>query len=134
MTTPAATPNLDKLSPEIRSLVQEYAFKYGIPAEFLATVIIAESGGDPNSVNDTRGQTLPSGYSPEYSVGLIQLNLLGGQGGDYRGQPDWALKEAAKKLLDPRANLDIGVPPIADAYQKAQAKGETGQDLWDDVM
>lgn len=60
------------------------AAKHGFPdPELAAAIAMAESGdkrtllADTNATNDTRNRTeLPSGWMPEYSVGLWQINKI----------------------------------------------------------
>lgn len=46
-------------------------------ARTMTAIAIKESGGKTRATNDTRGRkNLPSGHSPEYSLGLWQINVL----------------------------------------------------------
>lgn len=56
----------------------ELARAAGFPDPKLAVAIaMAESGGVPNAITDTRGSVnLPHGTIAEYSIGLWQINLL----------------------------------------------------------
>lgn len=73
--------------------VRAVAAAAGFPnPDLMAAVAMAESGGDPRVVRDTRGQSLPPGQYPEYSVGLWQINLL--------ASPQYT----AAQMMDPATN------------------------------
>lgn len=78
---------------EIWDLCEEFAANYGIPLGLLVGLVAHESRGNPDP---------PSG--PAY--GLLQLERGTGQGGSH----------PVSDLLDPRKNLEIGVPNIAAAW------------------
>lgn len=61
-----------------RAALMDIATRAGFPDPHFATAIaLAESGGVPNAITDTRGAThLPPHTQPEYSIGLFQINLL----------------------------------------------------------
>lgn len=78
--------------------------------EYLAMGIAgAESGWDPNAVGDN-GQ----------SYGLFQLNIAGGQGTDYTGEP--------QLLLNPRLNARIAMQAIVKAAWMCGNQGKEGTD------
>jgi hypothetical protein len=74
--------------------LRELAARVGFPdPDTAAAVAMAESGGNPSAVNDTRGRTdLPAGTQQEYSLGLWQVNALAHTDVD------------ATRLLDPEYN------------------------------
>ena len=80
------------------AIIQEEAARAGVPLDLAYTFIAAESGFDPTAHNLT---------PYEDSVGLLQLNRIGGQGQGYTVQ----------QLKDPRLNLQIGLPYIRAAFQ-----------------
>ena len=98
-------------------LVREVSNANGVPPYIVMGIILGESGANPYACgdcsDDPRALYCPpwfnSGCSGGFacSWGLLQLNRCGGQG---RGMT----REA---LVDPRINLEVGVPPIADAYR-----------------
>lgn len=97
-------------------LVNEVSKNYNLDPAVLQAIIMAESGGYAGSHN-TAG---------EDSRGLLQLNFAGGQGSSalQRGQIT-----DPNQAFDPRTNLSIGVPPIAQAYQDGIAQGLQGDAL-----
>lgn len=95
---------------ELDTIVREEAAASGVPLSLAYTLIAAESGFNPASVN-----LVP----PDESYGLLQLNRAGGQGA---GIPP-------ATLLDPRSNLRIGLPFVARAFAAAAAAGLAGYDF-----
>jgi hypothetical protein len=85
-------------SGELDAIVQEEAVRAGVPLDLAYTYIAAESGFNPDAVTPEA----PGGYS----YGLLQLYDRG-QGAGY----------PVDVLLDPRSNLQIGLPYIAAAFQ-----------------
>lgn len=80
---------------QLRALATQTGFADPITA---AAVAMAESGGNPAAVNDTRGRTdLPAGTSAEWSLGLWQVNVL--------AHPDFD----AAKLTDPAYNASAAL-------------------------
>lgn len=76
--------------PELVELARRTGFD---DPEFAATIAMRESGGDPSTINDTRGRTdLPKGTTNEWSFGLWQINKL--------AWPQYAQRD----LLDPETN------------------------------
>lgn len=69
------------------------------------TIAYAESSDNPNAVSPSKD-----------SYGLFQLNRKSGQGIGY----------TVTQLLDPTTNAQIGIAPIASAYQAAQKQGLSG--------
>jgi soluble lytic murein transglycosylase-like protein len=93
------------------SLADAYSARYGLDDPgVLRALIAAESRGDPGAVNRT---------AKEWSVGLLQLNLLGGRGAGH----------SEAELLDPDVNLALSMPEIAAAYRRATAEGYAGARL-----
>lgn len=91
----------------VKSLVDQKAAQYGVPAWIAEDIVQEESGGNPRAVGD-RGT----------SFGLLQLHR-GGQAGN---RPTSALENAS-------TNLDIGMPYIARGYNAAKAAGYSGFQL-----
>ncbi|MGH6998551.1 MAG: transglycosylase SLT domain-containing protein, partial [Phenylobacterium sp.] len=88
-------------SDALDAIIVEEAAGAGVPIDLAYTFIAVESGFDPAARNDNPPL--------EDSVGLLQLNRLGGQGAGY----------SVEQLSDPRFNLRVGLPPIASAYAGA---------------
>lgn len=78
-------------------IIREEVVIAGVPLDLAYALIAVESGFDPNAHNLTQF---------EDSVGLLQLNRMGGQGQGY----------TVEELKDPRRNLQIGLPYIARAF------------------
>ena len=78
--------------------------KYNVPPTFLKSVMLAESGGNPNAVGDAG-----------HSVGLFQLHDQGyGYGmGDSR--------------YDPETNADRAAQGLAEAWHAGERAGYTGE-------
>lgn len=81
---------------QVMKLIDEVSLYNEVAPFWVLGIVLAESGGDPTAHNFT---------GSEDSVGLLQLNRMGGQGTGY----------SVETLLDPRRNLEIGVPRIANA-------------------
>lgn len=81
------------------AIIREEAVRNDVPLDLAYTFIAAESGFDPTARNLT---------ATEDSVGLLQLNRIGGQGQGY----------SVQELMDPRRNLQIGLPYIAAAFRQ----------------
>lgn len=88
---------------EVWRLAQEFAVLYDLPLGLVVGLIAIESNGNPKAYD-------PLGDA----YGLLQLQRQGGQGAGHR--PD--------DLFDPRRNLEIGVPALAQAWKEHQI------DLW----
>jgi len=78
-------------------LVTEYAAKYDVSREVVHAIIILESGGDPNSINEESG-----------AAGLMQVMPL-------PGRPTQA------QLLDPETNIRWGCQILAEAIARHQS-------------
>lgn len=76
-----------------------------VPAWIPETIAYAESSDNPAAVSPSKD-----------SYGLFQLNRKSGQGIGY----------TAAQLLNPTTNAQIGIAPIATAYQAAQKQGLSG--------
>jgi hypothetical protein len=85
-------------SPELDAIIVEEVQRAGTPLDLAYTFIAAESGFDPTAHVLT---------DLEDSVGLLMLNRKGGQGQGY----------SVQELLDPRRNLQIGLPHITAAFR-----------------
>lgn len=88
-------------SNSLNALIHQEAQKYGVPDWIIYPLVTAESGGNPGAQN---GQY----------TGLLQIG------------PNYPGVTGSTNLSDPQTNLDIGLPPIAAAYQ---AEGSPGQSL-----
>ena len=84
-------------SDQLDLIIREEAAAANVPLDLAYTFIAAESGFDPTARNLT---------DKEDSVGLLQLNRIGGQGQGY----------SVEELKDPRRNLQIGLPAIRGAF------------------
>jgi hypothetical protein len=76
--------------------IRRCAASAGVPLAWAYTFIASESGFNPDARNES---------AIEHSYGLLQLNADGGQGTGY----------PVETLLDPEANLRIGLPYVARA-------------------
>ena len=87
-----------------RDAQYDWAQKYNVPPLFLKSVMLSESGGQPDAVGDQG-----------HSVGLFQLNDNGyGAGmGDSR--------------YDPQTNADRAAQGLAEAWHAGQNAGYTGE-------
>jgi hypothetical protein len=85
-------------SDQLDAVIVEEAQRAGTPLDLAYTFIAAESGFDPTAHALT---------DLEDSVGLLQLNRKGGQGTGY----------SVQELMDPRRNLQIGLPYITGAFR-----------------
>ena len=79
-------------------IIREESAQAGVPLDLAYTFIAVESGFHPSARNNNP--------PIEDSVGLLQLNRIGGQGAGY----------SVAQLQDPRFNLQVGLPPIGGAY------------------
>lgn len=98
---------------DVDLIIRTEARNAGAPLDVVYALIAVESGFNPNARN----------YNPpiEDSVGLLQLNRLGGQGTGY----------TVEQLVDPTFNLRVGLPPIASAHAQANARGFAGYEyIW----
>ena len=87
-------------------LMERLGGYYNVPAAFLASVMMAESAGDPRNIGDNG-----------HSVGLFQLHDAGmGHGlGDLR--------------FDPELNASIGARALADGWHEGLRRGLQGEEL-----
>lgn len=84
-----------------------------VPPWIAVSIADAESGLNPNALGDYNTKHEPT------SFGLFQLHQGGGQGDGY----------TQAQLLNPQTNAQIGVAPIAAAYQTGTALGLSGMNL-----
>lgn len=98
-----------KVDTEIAALVDSFADRNRMPRNVLRAFVIAESFSG--------GRVSPDAHNGngEDSHGLLQLNRAGGQGAG----------RSVAELKDPRRNLEIGVPPIARAWNRYAQLGNT---------
>lgn len=94
----------------IACVIRSEAQAQGCPEYLAMGIALAESGFDPNAKGDN-GR----------SIGLFQLYVDGGQGSDYKDNPD--------ALLDPKLNARIGIRPITIAAFGCTSQGKTGDDF-----
>lgn len=94
-------------SDPLDATIRRCAASAGVPLAWAYAFIASESGFDFGARNES---------SIEHSYGGLQLNIDGGQGTGY----------PVETLLDPEANLRIGLPHIARALA---ATNEPGADL-----
>jgi len=109
-----AAPNPYATTPQAGSGVMQWAdmaaqqgAQYGVPPEFILTLIRAESGGNPNAVGDAG-----------HSVGLFQLHDRG-VGTGY----------TVEQRQDPALQFQLMMPRIAAAYNSGVAQGLSGRNL-----
>ena len=86
---------------------ERYGQAYGVPAEFILALILAESGGNKDIVGD-------SGHS----IGLFQLHDKG-VGYGY----------TVEERQDPALQFKLMMPRIKAAYEQGVAMGLSGRDL-----
>lgn len=86
---------------------------YGVPTWITDSIATAESGLNPQAQGDFNAQT---GYT---SFGLFQLHQHGGQGDGY----------SVQQLENPDLNAQVGIAPMAPAYQAGVKKGLSGYPL-----
>ena len=90
--------------------ISEIFNTWGVPAAVWYPIMQVESGGNPAARNVT---------GSEDSVGLFQLNRIGGLGKGY----------SVTQLQNPTTNAEIAAAAMAPAYQKSKAQGLTGLDM-----
>lgn len=88
----------------IACIIRSEAQRQGTDEHACMGIAMAESGFDPNAEGDN-GR----------SIGLFQLFVDGGQGSDYKDNPD--------ALKDPRLNAQIGIHAIALAVLRFANRG-----------
>ena len=87
--------------------VEDIFNEKGIPSSIWATIMQVESGGNASAyVSNGR----------EESVGLFQLNRMGGLGTGY----------SVTQLLDPSTNASIAATAMLPAYREGLSKGLSG--------
>jgi hypothetical protein len=82
-------------APDWYNQVKAVFDKYGVPSSVWYPIALAESGGDPNAVGDKGA-----------SIGIFQINRVGGQGIGY----------SADQLRDPTTNAEVAAKAIVPAY------------------
>ncbi len=90
------------------SLIQTYSQKYSIDAQLIASVMLQESGGDPNA------------YSVSGAVGLMQVMPRDGLAADFQcsGRPCFASRPSMSDLYDPEYNISYGARMLAGLIEK----------------
>lgn len=101
---------LDSSSQSISSQVAQIMDKYGIPQNVWGPIMQLESGGNATAHYVT---------NREDSVGLFQLNRMGGLGTGY----------TVSQLQDPSLNATIAAQNMAPAYQAGVSQGLSGYAL-----
>ena len=81
----------------------------GVPPQYWIPIAVQESGLNPTAISS----------GANHSVGLFQLNPVGGQGVGY----------PQSQLLNPVENAKIAAPYIASDYHSGVAQGLTGSKL-----
>jgi hypothetical protein len=105
---PATRP--DGLSAVIDQLARKWAKARGLPAAWVLSTIMVESGGDPNRVVQN---------AKEASYGLMQINTNA-----HRARLDKYGVNTPQQLLDPDTNIKIGTEILREAWDNvAQALG-----------
>ncbi len=107
-----AVPGLD---PYFVQLAAKWAGYYGVPLQWVLATILAESGGNPNSVGDKH--IIPEGAS----IGLMQVNTVAhaselAAAGIPRGQPG-----QAGSIFDPNINIQWGVKIFRKCMDRVQS-------------
>jgi len=88
-----APPQPPAADPLFRNLIAEAASRYGVDAELIASVIVAESNFDPKAV------------SRKNARGLMQL------------LPETAARFGVKDVFDPKENIDAGTRYLRELLQ-----------------
>jgi soluble lytic murein transglycosylase-like protein len=114
--TPTPTPANTGQYGQYTSIIEQASQKYGVPPGLIYSVIMQESGGNPNAVNPTSGCTGLMQLTPgEFSGDLTDPTNNIMQGTAYLAQlyqqkgGDWVATLAAYNL-GPNANIDSTVP------------------------
>jgi soluble lytic murein transglycosylase-like protein len=82
--------------------ITEASTKYGVPANLIGSVMVQESGGDPNSISSAG------------AVGLLQF-----MPSDAPGYGDmFASRPTTAELLEPAFNIDAGTSELAGLYKR----------------
>jgi len=89
-------------------LITTYAFKYDLPTDLVAAVILQESGGDPMA------------YSSSGAVGLMQVMPRDGLAANFMcaNGPCFANRPSIKQLTDPGFNIKYGTRMLANLIKK----------------
>ena len=90
------------------SLIENYAQKYNLESQLVASVMLQESGGDPNA------------YSASGAVGLMQVMPRDGLAADFMcsGRPCFGSRPSMADLFDPDYNISYGARMLAGLIQK----------------
>ncbi len=115
------------------SLIENYAQKYGLEAQLIASVMLQESGGDPQA------------YSVSGAVGLMQVMPRDGLAADFMcsGRPCFSARPAMTELFEPEYNISYGARMLAGLIErlgsvrdalKAYGPGDAGYSYADKVL
>jgi soluble lytic murein transglycosylase-like protein len=89
-------------------LIQQYAKKYSLDPDLVASVMLQESGGNPNA------------YSNSGAVGLLQVMPRDGLAAGFQcvSGPCFASRPTTDELYDPEYNISYGTRMLAGLIQK----------------
>jgi soluble lytic murein transglycosylase-like protein len=90
-------------------LIDQSSKKYGVPNNLIASVILQESGGNPNA------------YSTSGAVGLMQIMPKDGIASEFIcnfGKPCFENRPTMEELYDPKFNIDYGTRMLANLYKQ----------------
>ncbi len=90
------------------SLIDQYAKQSGIDANLVASIMLQESGGNPDA------------YSKSGAVGLLQVMPSDGLAASFQciNGPCFSSRPTSKELYDPETNLEYGTRMLAGLIQK----------------
>jgi hypothetical protein len=90
------------------ALIEASSQETGLPPTLIASVMLQESGGDPNAISHSG------------AVGLLQVMPRDGQAAEFMcvNGPCFASRPTTDELLDPAFNIAYGSQMLADLYAK----------------
>jgi hypothetical protein len=101
-------PVIPGLNPLYVQLAAKWAAHYGLPLQWIVATMLAESGGNPNSVGDYH--VLPEGAS----VGLMQVNVRA-------HGPDMTAQGITRAMMfNPDINIQWGTKILAKCVQRVR--------------
>lgn len=90
-------------------LIDQSSEKYGVPNNLIASVILQESGGNPDA------------YSSSGAVGLMQVMPSNGIASKFicsSGKPCFENRPMMEELYDPEFNINYGTRMLSNLYKK----------------
>ncbi len=113
-TTACTLSNLPESIQPWCELIQSAAQKYSVPAELIASVMLQESGGQPQVISSSG------------AVGLLQVMPNDGIASSFMcaNGPCFASRPSTQELLDPAFNVDYGAKMLANLLTKFGSERE----------